>query len=436
MNRNTLSVLSLLAMLILMAVACSPAAVGPEKEEGPPPSSSGLAEPTAEPTPLTLPDELNGMTWDEIVASADGRTVNWWMWGGSDLISSWVNDWVKDELASRYNITLNQVPVAGPTEFINQVLGEKEAGNHADGSVDIMWINGENFRTMRVADLLYGPWASQVPTNRYIDWSDESIAFDFGYPVEEYELPYGSAQFVMGYDSARVPAPPRSIAKLVEWIKANPGKFTYPAPPDFTGSVFVRHMCYHATGDHTAFLGDFDEALFEERFPACWELLNEIEPHLWREGQTYPETVSALQELFANGEIYFEMSYDVGGVQSQIDSGRYPEAANTFVFDEGTIANTNYIAVAYNSPHKAAALVTADFLCGLSAQLDAARELNWTTPLNLSRAPQEWQDAFNDVPRGPTMLAISVLETHRLPELQSPWLIAIEEGWVENVLQQ
>lgn len=380
--------------------------------------------------------DLEDMTWEEVVAAADGQTVNWWMWGGSDPINTWVNGWVREQLAEQYNITLNQVPVAGPTEFINQVLGEKEAGNHDDGGVDIMWINGENFRTMREADLLYGPWTVNVPTNGYVNWEDKSIAMDFGYPVWGYELPYGSAQFVMGYDSAVVPEPPASIAALVEWIKANPGKFTYPAPPDFTGSVFVRHICYHATGDYTAFLGDFDETLFAERFPACWELLNEIEPYLWREGQTYPETVSALQELFANGEVYFEMSYDVGGVQTRVDSGVYPETANTFVFDGGTIANTNYIAIAYNSPHKAAALVTANFLCGLEAQLSAAETLNWTTPLDLSRAPAEWQDKFAGVPRGPRMLPFEVLASHRLPELQSPWLIAIEGGWAENVLRQ
>lgn len=33
------------------------------------------------------------------------------------------------------------------------------------------------------------------------------MANDFGYPVEGYEAPYGKAQFVMIYDSARVPKP-------------------------------------------------------------------------------------------------------------------------------------------------------------------------------------------------------------------------------------
>lgn len=422
--------LGLLIVLLVAAGACTPTpTLAPTAE-------TGLAEPALDSAPLALPGELNGMTWDDLAAAADGQTVNWWMWGGSDIINSWVNGWVKDELLSRYNITLNQVPVAGPTEFINQVLGEKQAGNDTDGSVDIMWINGENFRTMREADLLYGPWAQAVPASRFIDWSNGSIAYDFGFPVDGYELPYGSAQFVIGYNSAFVPEPPQSIAALIAWIKANPGKFTYPAPPDFTGSVFVRQLCYYATGDYNAFLGDFDQTLFNERFPACWALLNELEPYLWRAGTTYPETVSALQELFANGEVYFEMSYDVGGVQSRIDSGRYPETARTFVFDEGTIANTNYVAVAYNSPHKAASLIVANFLCGLAAQLNAVEDHNWTTPLDLSRVPAEWQAAFNAVPRGPAILPPDVLASRRLPELQSPWLIAIEEAWTTEVLQK
>jgi putative spermidine/putrescine transport system substrate-binding protein len=415
----------------LLLASCTPAVKAPTFTPDP-----ELTIPAADETPLSLPGELDGQTWNEIVEAARGQTVNWWMWGGSDIINAWVNGWVKETLAEQYDITLNQVPVAGPTEFINQVLGEKEAGNDTDGSVDIMWINGENFRTMREADLLYGPWSEEMPASRYVNWDDDSIALDFGYPVDGYELPFGAAQFVMGYNSDHVPEPPATIADLIAWIKENPGKFTYPAPPDFTGSVFVRHICYYATGDYTAFLQPFDEGLFEERFPACWDELNALEPYLWREGQTYPETVSALQDLFANSEVYFEMSYDVGGVQSRIDSGRYPESADTFVFDGGTIANTNYIAVAYNSPRKAAALVAANFLGGLAAQHSAAETINWTTPLNLSRAPEAWRTAFAELPRGDAMLPRETLSAHRLPELSADWLVAIEQGWTDHVLKE
>ena len=32
---------------------------------------------------------LKDMTWEEIMAAADGQTINWWMWGGSDPINTW-----------------------------------------------------------------------------------------------------------------------------------------------------------------------------------------------------------------------------------------------------------------------------------------------------------------------------------------------------------
>ncbi len=434
MARKLFVLLGLLMVVALILGAC--AEPTPEPTEAPPevPAEAPTEAPTE--AALGLPGELAGMTWEEVVAAADGQEVNYWMWGGNDKINAWVNGWLADQFKEKYNITLNQVPVAGPTEFINQVLGEKEAGQDTDGAVDIMWINGENFRTMKDADLLYGPWAEQVPSSDYVNWDDPSVANDFGYPVEGYELPYWKAQVVIGYDTAKLSEPPGTMEALIQWIKDNPGKFTYPAPPDFTGSVWVRHMCYYATGGYEQFLGDFDQALFDEKFPACWELLNEIEPYLWREGETYPETNTALYELFAQGEVWFEMAYGVGDVRAKIDSGKYPETTRTYVFDEGTIANTNYTAIAYNSPHKAAAVVAANFMASPEAQYSALDAGHGMLSLDPNLLPEEWREKFETYPFGPAVVPLDVLATHRLPELQSGWLTAIEDAWRESVLEQ
>lgn len=444
MSRKLCVVLGLLMIIALVLGACvpvTPVATEAPKEaaptEAPAEATEAPAEAMAEEKEaLGLPAPLEGMTWDEIVAAADGQEVNWWMWGGSDVINAWVNGWLAEQLKERYNITMNQVPVAGPTEFINQVLGEKEAGVDEGGAVDIMWINGENFRTMKEADLLYGPWSEQVPFGQYYNWDNPAIAFDFGYPVEGYEIPWGGAQVVIEYDTAKVSEPPENMAALIQWIKDNPGLFTYPAPPDFTGSVWVRMMCYHAAGGHEQFLGDFDQALFDEKFPACWDLLNEIEPYLWREGQTYPDTSQAHLDLFANGEVYFRMTYGIGDAQTRIDSGTYPETVRTFVLEDGTIANTNYIAVAYNAANLPAALVTANFLASPEAQIQRMKDLNATPPLWVDALPPEYQQEMAALERGPAILPPDVLDAHKLPELQSSWLVAIEEAWEENVLQK
>ena len=240
------------------------------------------------PANVTPPPGYAGQGWADILTEARGQTVNFYMWGGSDVINGWVTGEVASTLKEKYGVTLNLVPVADSPEYVNKVLGEKQAGRDTGGSVDLVWVNGENFRTMRQGELLYGPFADFLPNAIYVNADDPSVKNDFGYPVEGYESPYGKAQFVMIYDSARLPVPPQTIEALLAWIGANPGKFTYAAPPDFTGSAFVRQVCYHAAGGYQSLLGDFQPAVFDDQAASCWQTLNELEPNLWRAGQTYP----------------------------------------------------------------------------------------------------------------------------------------------------
>lgn len=423
-----------LLLLVLFLVAC-----GGETAVTIPTSSAPSATIVeSAPEGATPPPGYEGQTWADILAEAEGQTVNFYMWGGSDLINSWVTGYVATAVQEQYGITLNMVPIVDATEYINKVLGEKEAGRDSDGTVDLVWVNGENFRTMRQGDLLYGNWSQFLPSTAYVNGDDPSVANDFGFPVDGYESPYGKAQFVMIYDSARVPEPPRTIPALVEWIKANPGQFTYAAPPDFTGSAFVRHICYHAAGGYETLLGEFDQAVFNEKSAACWALLNEIEPYLWREGQTYPENRARQIDLFANSEVSFDMAYNPAEASSLVENGRYPTTTRTFVFDSGTIANTHYVAIPYNSPHKAAAMVVANFLLSPEAQLSKAQPENWgdLPVLDPALLPADWQSQFAAIPRGEATLSTEELAAARLPELQAPWLTAFEQGWQEWVLQR
>jgi putative spermidine/putrescine transport system substrate-binding protein len=378
------------------------------------------------------------MSWEEIEAEARGSELYWYMWGGSDSVNVFVQEYVADRLDGDYDIDLNMVPVTDASVYVSKVLGEKQAGRDRGGAVDLVWINGENFRSMREADLLFGPYADALPNMKFVDRDDPTIAYDFGYPVDGYESPYGSAQMVMIYDEDRVDSPPRTIPELVSWIRENPGRFTYPAAPDFTGSAFVRHLFYYAAGGYERLLGEFDEELFARVAPEAWELLNELEPYLWREGRTYPENSTQQQNLFANGEVDFDMSYNPGAAANLVSQGRYPETTRTFVFESGTIGNTHYVAIPFNASNKAAAMVAANALVAPATQLEKARPSVWgdLPVLDLSRLSSDWQRRFADLPRPPSVLPTTVLQEHRIPELQSPWLEAIERGWVANVLQQ
>ena len=383
-------------------------------------------------------ERYGDMSWSDIVEEARGQTLYFYGWGGSDAINRFLQEWVASRLQEDYEIDFEFVPVTDASVFVNAVAGEQAAGRDSDGSVDMMWINGENFRTMREADLLFGPFSDRLPHQQFVDSDSAVIANDFGYPVNGYESPWGSAQFVMTYDQARTPEPPTRIGALLEWIRANPGRFAYPAPPDFTGSAFVRHVFYHVAGGYERLLGPFDQDLFNEIASETWALLNELEPYLWREGETYPENKARLEDLFANSEVDFDMNYNPAGSANLVAQGRYPESTRTFVFDEGTIANTHYVAISYNSSSKAAAMVAADFLLGPEAQLEKQRAEVWgdLTVLDVSSLTDEFRTAFESLPRPPSVLSPQTLGEYRMPELQADWLQAIEAGWIENVLIQ
>lgn len=374
-------------------------------------------------------------SWDNVVAAAKGGTVNWFTWGGADNINAYVSGFVGAELKKRYDITLNRIGVSDTAEAVTLVLGEKQAGRDRDGSVDMIWINGGNFRTMREGDLLFCGYTDLLPNNPLIDWDDPSVANDFGLPVNGCEVPWNRAQFAFAYDSARTTNPPQSIAALIDWVKENPGEFTYPAASDFNGSVFIRHVFYHAAGGPEKLLGDFDKSIFDEVAPKAWEILNGMKPYLWRQGTTYPNSIAALAQLFANREVALYFDYDPAIFGINVENGIFPETTRSYGLEDGTIGNTNYVAIPYNSPNKAAAMVTANFLISFDAQYEKAKADVWgaAPAIDIGRLESAERERISALPRNPAVVAPEILARHTLPELHPDWISAIEKGWQENV---
>jgi len=376
-------------------------------------------------------------TWEEVVAAADGTTVNWFMWGGADTINTHVDEEIGGPLLEQYKLTLNRVPLENTADAVNKVLNEKAAGKDSGGSIDLIWINGENFRTLKDAGLLYGPFTELLPNTALVNWEDPAIAYDFGTAVDGYESPWASFQWVMEYNSAVVESPPKTFEDLRTWIEANPGRFTYPAPPNHVGSAFVRTLFYWTAGSPDPFLQEFDQAVYDQYAPQVWEYLNAIKPHLWRNGETYPE-LAAMPDLLANGEIDFAMEYDASRASNFIQQGRYPDTIRTFVFETGTMANVSYVAIPYNANNPAGALVLTNYLLSPEYQilLTDPNELGWLVAIDPIRLSATEQAQLAAVERGVAALPPAELNSHALPEARASWVAPIEQGWEENVLKK
>ena len=333
--------------------------------------SVGVAQDNIEPPP-------GFDSWDEVLEEARGQTLNWNFWGGSDSINNFVDDVYGSVLEEEFGITLNRIPLADTADAVNQVLSEAEAGVEGDdGTIDMIWINGENFKTLRQADLLYGPFGANIPNTVYVDWNNPAVTNDFGVDVDFYEVPWASFPFQWIYDTTRIDAEdlPRSYAELSEWIEANPGRFTYiaPGPGAFQGTRIVKQLLLELCGGYEAFGRDFSQELWDECSPQAWDVLNSWKPNLWREGETYPADENELTELFANGEIDFTLTQRGGGAAPGIANGELPPTSAAYLFDANMMGGYSYVAIPFNAPNKAAALVMANLLLRpdmQAAQLD------------------------------------------------------------------
>ena len=432
----------LLAALLLLAACAAPQAPAPAQSSEPAATAGTDMAASDTPTDTTttgaaataeVPTYSN---WDEVVAAADGTTVNWFMWGGADTINSHVDTQIGGPLLAEFNVTLNRVGVENTADVVNKVLNEKAAGKNSGGSVDLIWINGENFRTLKDAGLLYGPFTDLLPNTQLVNWADPAIAYDFGTAADGYESPWASFQWVMEYNSATVENPPKSFEELQTWIAANPGRFTYPTPPNHVGSAFIRTLFYWAAGDSAPFVEEFDQAKYDQYAPKVWAYLNAIKPNLWRGGETYPE-LTAMPDLLANGEIDFAMEYDASRASNFINQGRYPDTIRTYVFETGTMANVSYVAIPYNANNPAGALVLANYLLSPTYQilLTDPNELGWLVAIDPTRLSTDEQAQLAAVERGVATLPPAELNSHALPEARASWVAPIEKGWEENVLK-
>jgi putative spermidine/putrescine transport system substrate-binding protein len=389
-------------------------------------------------TILTPASRAGALTWPEALERARGQTVDWYMYGGFSSTNEYVNGYLAPRLKELYGIKLRQVPIKDIAEIVSKILVEKQAGKIEGGEVDLMWINGENFRTCKRNGLLYGPFADLLPNQKLVDWSRSSVSNDFGEPVEGMESPWGSAQVVMIYDTKRTPEPPQTVGDLLAWIQRNPGRFTYPAPPDFTGSVFVRHIFYHVAGDVNSWQGNYSEQEFETAAGKTYQALIDLAPNLWRQGKTYPQSPVQLHQLLADGEVDFAMSYHPGKASEMIHDGLYPDTVRTFVFKEGTISNTHFVAIPFNASDKEGAMVVANFLISPEAQLKKADIEVWgdMPAIDIQRLDSEWQEKFKKLPRGVATLSDEELQSRQLPEPPSTILIQLEKGWDKHVLKR
>jgi putative thiamine transport system substrate-binding protein len=370
-------------------------------------------------------------SWDAVLKAARGQTVYFNAWAGSERINAYLQ-WAAGELASQHGVTLEHVKIADTAEAVQRIRAEKAAGR-AEGSIDMVWINGENFYRLKRESLLFGPFAEALPSYAYVDTVGKpTTRVDFSEPVEGMEAPWGMAQLTFYAERKRVERAPRSIDELLVWAKANPGRFTYPKPPQFLGTTFLKQvLAERLSAERERLYAPLVVGDFARLAAPLWAWLDQAHPHLWREGRQFPPNATVTRQMLADGELVIAFTFNPNEAANQIASGALPSDVYSYQHRGGTIGNTHFLAIPFNARAKAGAQVAIDFLLSPRAQARKADIAHWGDPtvLALDKLPAPERALFAPAARVPG----AVLDP--APALREPhasWVEPLEREWARR----
>ncbi|WP_244570901.1 ABC transporter substrate-binding protein [Stappia sp. TSB10GB4] len=383
-------------------------------------------------------EAVDPAAWNEVLAQAKGQTVYFHAWGGEPRINAYIA-WAGEQVKQRHGITVEQVKVDDTANVVARIVAEKAAGKDSGGAVDLVWINGENFLSLKQSGLLMTPgWATKLPNWPLVDVENKpAVVTDFTEPTDGLESPWGMAKLVFMHDTATLPEPPKTLAAFAEYAKANPGRFTYPQPPNFHGSTFLKQVLATTIADPDKLSRPVDPATFEADVAPLFAYLDDLHPNMWRQGRSFPQNQPALRQLLADSEIDIAFTFNPAGASAAIAAGELPDTVRTFVLDGGTIGNAHFVAIPFNASAKAGALVLANFLLSPEAQARKQDPAIWGDPtvLAVERLETAERERFNALDLG-----IATLSPEELgPVIDEPhasWMVELERAWTARYASQ
>ncbi len=368
--------------------------------------------------------------WTRLETRARGQKIFFNAWGGSERTNTYLQ-WAALEASKRFGVQVEHVKLTDTSEAVKRVRSEKAAGRKTGGSVDVIWINGENFLTMKREGLLFGPFAESLPNFQWVDVTGKpTTRTDFSEPVEGLEAPWGMAQFTFFADRKRVPRPPRSMAELAAFARANPGRVSYPRPPDFTGTTFLKQALLELSADRAALYRPVTTESFGQIAAPLWPYLDALHPHLWRGGKQFPQTPAAIRQMMADGELLIALTFNPNEAANEIAARRQADTVYSWQMTGGTVGNTHFLAIPFNSGATEAAQVFINFMMSPEAQARKADIAVWGDPtvlaLNKLSAAERQRFGSEAVAGLVEQPAQVLLEPH------GSWVEPIEREWLRR----
>lgn len=355
--------------------------------------------------------------WQQTLQEAKGQTVYFHAWGGSQEINQYIQ-WAGANLKANYDVTLKHVKVTDIAETTARLIAEKAAGKNNGGSVDMVWINGENFKSMKDNQLLFGPFTQALPNWQYVDQS-LPVDVDFSEPTESLEAPWGVGQLVFIHDKLALNNPPRSFSEFLSYAKAFPNRLSYPRPPEFHGTSFLKALLIELTNNDASLMKPVNEKSFQLVTAPLWKYLDEFHTVAWRGGKQFPSGTAESIQLLDDGQIDLAITFNPNAVYSAQANGKLAESTQAYAMDQGALSNIHFLAIPWNANATAGAQVAINYLLSPEAQSRKGDTSIWGDPSVLSSQYL-------------TGTAKNTQQFKAVAEPHPSWQSALEQEWLKR----
>lgn len=251
-------------------------------------------------------------------------------------------------------------------------------------------ITDESVTQAAQADLLVKQDASKLPP--LADMPKTVIAQGYGAGV-----PYRASSVLLAYNTKTVSSPPKTLAELLAWIKAHPGKFTYCSPKSggsggaFATTVLDANMPKNIQEEMRV---KYDASL-EKYWDPGFKVLRGLDPYVYQKG-VYPNGNNQALDLLASGQIEMTPVWSDQFITGQ-KNGQIPESVKVHqISDPSFTGGANYLGLVKTSPAIDLAQKLFTYILSPEAQTLIATQIAGYPVIPLSKMPESIQKKFAD----------------------------------------
>ena len=238
-------------------------------------------------------------------------------------------------------------------------IGAAVKGRHWPG-IDL--VDGGLVTTLALAGL-------NQPVSKATAANVKKVNPDLLAPVKGAAIPYRGSSVVLAYNSDKVSSPPRTLSALLDWIRANPGKFTYNSPnTGGSGYSFAETVVDSLLSP--AILKQMDQG-YDPSLQSNWkpglDLLHSLNKYMYGNG-VYPNGNAAVLQLLGQGQIWVAPVWSDQSLTALKTGQLGPNIKLTQISNPSFTGGAAYLAVPKTARHKKVLYKFVNYILSPAAQ--------------------------------------------------------------------